>query len=186
VQEVKGSILKARLAFAEQHAGTDGLTRVLAALSDEDRKALRAVSSVGWFPFDLGKRLDDAIVKVLGGGRLEFFERLGAASAETNLTGPHKAYLTPGKPHAFLGYTSKIYDSYYRTGRRVYEKTGDTSAILTTYDAETFSAPDCHTVIGWYRKALEMCGCQKVSVVEEECRARGGAVCRYRLAWSGE
>ena len=184
MQEVKGSVLKARLAFVEQQGGADGLARVLAALPGEDQKTLRAVSSVGWIPFDLGKRLDDAIVKVLGGGRLEFFERLGEASAETNLTGPHKAYLTPGKPHVFLGYTPKIYDSYYRTGRRVYERTGDTSAVLTTHDAETFSAPDCYTVIGWYRKALQMCGCANVSVVEEECRARGGAVCRYRLTWS--
>ncbi|MDH4351699.1 MAG: TIGR02265 family protein [Gemmatimonadota bacterium] len=184
MQEVKGSVLKARLAFVEEHAGADGLARVLASLSEGDRKSLQSVSGVGWFPFALGKRLDDAIVTSIGGGRLEFFERLGEASAETNLRGPHKAYLTPGRPHAFLGFTPKIYDSYYRTGRRVYEKTGETSAVLTTHDAETFSAPDCHTVIGWYRKALEMCGCGNVSVTEEECRARGGAVCRYRLSWN--
>ncbi|MGH7525957.1 MAG: hypothetical protein ACREMX_04570, partial [Gemmatimonadales bacterium] len=38
-----------------------------------------------WYPFDLGKSLDDAIVRVLGGGKTEFFERLGEASAEQNL-----------------------------------------------------------------------------------------------------
>jgi len=184
MQEVKGTVLKARMAFVEQHAGAEGLSRVLSSLSEEDRKTLQTVLGVGWFPFELGKRLDDAIVKVLGGGRLEFFERLGEGSAETNLTGPHKAYLTPGQPHKFLAATPKIYDWYYRTGRRDYEKTGDTSAVLTTHDAETFSVPDCHTVIGWYRKALEMCGCSNVKVTEEECRAQGGAVCRYRLMWT--
>jgi hypothetical protein len=40
------------------------------------------------------------------------------------------------------------------------------------------------TVVGWYRKALEMCGCVAADVVEEECRARGNSVCRYRLTWS--
>jgi len=184
MQEVKGSVLKARMAFVEQHAGSDGLRKVLAALADDDRAALKTVVGVGWYPFDLGKRLDDAIVQVLGGGQIEYFERLGASSAATNLTGPHKAYLTPGDPHAFLRYTPKIYDSYYRTGHRVYEKTGEHSALLTTHDAETFSAADCRTVVGWYRKALEMCGCTRVSVVEEECRARGGRVCRYRLSWT--
>jgi hypothetical protein len=39
-------------------------------------------------------------------------------------------------------------------------------------------------VVGWYRKALEMCGLTGVQVVEEECRAKGGAVCRYRVAWN--
>jgi hypothetical protein len=28
-----------------------------------------------------------------------------------------------------------------------------------------------------------MCGLQGVQVREEECRAKGGAVCRYRLKW---
>ena len=39
------------------------------------------------------------------------------------------------------------------------------------------------TVVGWYRKALEMCGVQRPRVVEEECRATGGKVCRYRVKW---
>jgi len=29
-----------------------------------------------------------------------------------------------------------------------------------------------------------MCGAQSPRIVEEECRAKGGAVCRYRLRWS--
>ena len=56
--------------------------------------------------------------------------------------------------------------------------------MLTTHDAETFSAPDCLTVVGWYRRALAMCGARAPRVVEEECRAKGGSVCRYRLSWS--
>ena len=51
---------------------------------------------------------------------------------------------------------------------------GEAEALLTTHDAETFSAPDCATVVGWYRKALEMVGVESPRVVEEECRARAG------------
>jgi hypothetical protein len=47
-----------------------------------------------------------------------------------------------------------------------------------------FSAPDCLTVVGWYRRALEMCRARSPQVFEEECRAKGGAVGRYRLRWS--
>jgi hypothetical protein len=54
---------------------------------------------------------------------------------------------------------------------------------MTTYEAETFSVPDCLTVAGWYRRALDLCGAQGVSIVEDECRAKGGEVCRYRIAW---
>ena len=56
MQQVKGSVLKARLAFVEEHAGKDGVERVLARLSAEDRAALRNVVAIQWCPFDLGTR----------------------------------------------------------------------------------------------------------------------------------
>ncbi|MEP6571648.1 MAG: TIGR02265 family protein [Gemmatimonadota bacterium] len=184
MQQVKGAVLKSRLAFIEQHAGADGTARVLAALSAEDQREFRMILTVKWYPFELGKRLDDAIVEVLGGGQPTFFIRLGESSAEQNLSTLHRGFLTPGKPHAFLAKAGTIYALYYETGRREYEQLGDKEGVLTTYDAETFSAPDCLTVMGWYRKALEMCGASNVKIQEEECRAKGGAVCRYRVSWS--
>ena len=184
MQQVKGSVLKSRLAFVEQLAGKVGVERVLAGLGPEDQAALRHLVAIQWCPFELGKRLDDAIVQVVGHGRPQFFERLGAASAETNLGTVHRAFLAPGDPHAFLAKAPQIYKLYYDTGRRDYTKAGDKEAVLTTYEAETFSAPDCLTVVGWHRKALEMCGASRVHISEEECRARGGTVCRYRVSWA--
>ena len=184
MQQIKGSVVKSRLAFVEEHSGKDGVQKVLAALPEADRKTLASVITVKWYPLDLGTRLDDAIVRVLGGGKAEFFERLGAASAEKNLATVHKAFVTAGDPHAFLSRTPAIYSMYYEKGRREYRKTGDNSAILTTYDAAVFSTPDCLTIIGWHRRALEMCGATGVKVVEEECRATGGDVCRYKLTWT--
>jgi uncharacterized protein (TIGR02265 family) len=183
MQQIKGSVVKSRLAFVEEHSGPDGVQRVLAALPEADRKALASVITVKWYPLDLGTRLDDAIVRVLGGGKPEFFERLGAASADKNLTTVHKAFIAGGDPQAFLARTPAIYSMYYEKGRREYQKTGDKSAVLTTYDAEVFSAPDCLTIVGWHRRALEMCGATKIRIAESECRSRGAAVCRYELSW---
>lgn len=184
MQKVKGSVLKARLSFVEEQFGAETLQRVLDSLRVEDRKALRTLLPIQWVPFEIGKRLDDAIVEVVGRGNTDFFERLGEASAEKNLAGAHQYFLTPGHPHAFLAKAPQIYRMYYQTGRREYDRTGEKEGVLTTHDAETFSAADCLTVIGWHRRALEMCGASDVEIVEEECRARGGDVCRYRVTWS--
>jgi uncharacterized protein (TIGR02265 family) len=183
MQQVKGSVLRSRLTFVEEHFGADGLRRVLESLSPEDRQTLERMLPSTWLPFDVGKRLDSAIVNVLGGGKHEFFERLGVASAERNLTTVHSSFLTPGDPQAFLAKAPHIYRLYYKTGRREYEPTGEREGVLTTHDAETFSSADCLTVIGWYKRALQYCGATNVKMVEEECRATGGAVCRYRVSW---
>ena len=183
MQQIKGSVVKSRLAFVEENFGKEGVNRVLATLPEPDRKTLASILTVKWYPLDLGTRLDEAIVNALADGKPDFFERLGAASAEKNLTGVHRSFLSVGDPHAFLTRTPAIYSMYYEKGRREYKKTGDRSATLTTYDAETFSAPDCLTIVGWHRRALEMCGAKNARVVEVECRATGGSVCRYQLSW---
>jgi uncharacterized protein (TIGR02265 family) len=183
LQQVKGAVLKSRLAFVEEHFTKEGVQRVLQSLSPDDQRPLRMLFTSNWYPFELGRRLDDAIVQVLGSGRPEFFERLGAASADKNLSSLHAGYLTPGDPHAFLAKAPQIYALYYETGRREYQRTGDTSGVLITHDAEAFSAPDCLTVVGWYRRALELCGASGVQVKEVECRAKGGTVCRYEVSW---
>ena len=86
-------------------------------------------------------------------------------------------------PQAFLARAPMVYAFYYSQGRREYQRTGEREAVLTTIGAESFSTPDCATVVGWHRRALAMCGARNPQVVEEECRARGGATCRYRLSW---
>jgi uncharacterized protein (TIGR02265 family) len=182
-QKIKGSVVRSRLAFVEELAGRQGLEDVLGRLPADDRTVLSSLLATKWYPFELGRRLDDAIVQALGGGKEDFFLRLGEASAEKNLKTVHKDFLVQGDAHAFLARAPMVYSFYYERGRREYRKEGPREALLTTHDAETFSAADCLTVVGWHRKALEMCGVKGARIVEEECRARGGNVCRYRVTW---
>jgi hypothetical protein len=182
---IKGTVLLARRAFAHKHFGKDAWEKVLAVLPAEDQATLRKmILNVGWFPFKLGERLDEAIVGVLAGGDERVFERIGRISAEENLTGAQQQFLVPGDIHAFLRQTPEIYRFYYDNGHRTYEKTGPTSAVLTTFDADTFSHADCLTIIGWHKRALEMCGAQDIKMTEEACRSRGQVHCRYRVEWS--
>lgn len=174
-----------RRAFVFEEFGESGWVRVLESLPGEDREVLAGrMLAASWYPFELNRRLDEAIVAELGGGDVRIFERLGERSATENLTGPHAAFLSPGDPQRFLSLTGQIYRFYYDVGERTYEQTGPTSGVITTRGAETFSETDCLTVIGWYVKALEMCGAREVEMVEETCRARGGEFCRYRLSWT--
>ena len=182
-QQIKGAVLKSRLGFVEDTAGRDGVARVLARMPGDQQRTLRMLFTSNWYPVGLGHALDAAIVAELGQGDEDVFERLGAASADRNLGGVHSGYLAPGEAQVFLAKAPQIYAMYYETGRRTYEQTGPTSGVLTTYDAPDVNANDCRTVVGWYRRTLELCGASSVKVRETECRARGGSVCRYEVAW---
>jgi uncharacterized protein (TIGR02265 family) len=181
---VKGAVLLARSGFVRGRFGDAEWQRVLARTSDSTRRQIgRAILSASWYPFAVSQEVDQAILDVLGRGDRNVFVEMGAWSARENLTGAHRAFLAPGDPQRFLSRTDAVYRSYYDQGHREYEVTGPTSGVLTTYDAETFSAADCLTVVGWYQEALAMCGAQDVEVVETTCRANGAPYCRYELRW---
>lgn len=183
--KIKGIVLRAREEFIKEHFGDEAWLKVLDALPNEDRTSLQEMLlAARWYPFEMGARLDKVIVETLGDGKSRIFEEIGAKSAEKNLTSEHRTFLTPGSPQAFLKKAGIIYNFYYDTGHREYEETGPTSGVLTTYEAETYSVPDCLTVIGWYREALMMCGAKDVRIVENECRAKGGPCCRYTVEWN--
>ena len=182
--QVKGLILHARKDFVIDHFGEDAWKNVLDSLPPFDQKVLvDTIITAKWYPFETGERVDKAIVDVLGKGKASFFEEIGAESARRSLAKEHKLFLTPGDPQAFMKKANSIYKFYYDTGYREYEETGPDSGVMTTYEAETYSALDCLTVIGWYKEALRMCGAKNVRVLEEECRATGGSTCRYRFQW---
>ena len=129
MQQVKGAVLKSRLGFVEEHFGPDAVAKVIASLTPEDRTALRLILPVVWYPFVLGERLDEAIMRVCGKGYARFFERLGEASAERNLGSLHRGFLRQGQPHEFLERSPSIYRTYYETGRREYRRTGPISKM---------------------------------------------------------
>jgi uncharacterized protein (TIGR02265 family) len=109
---------------------------------------------------------------------------MGRASADANLLGPHRPFVKPGDPHFLLSSAPNIYAAYYGVGRRTYERTGETSAVLRTFDAESVTATDCLTVVGWHVRAIELCGGKDPRVVESRCRTRGDPHCEYHCAWT--
>jgi uncharacterized protein (TIGR02265 family) len=182
--KVKGAVLLSRGEFVRSEFGEEAWGRVLEELSPEVREQLEGTLLTStWYPFEISKEMDQAIVDVLGGGDLDIFKRIGAWSARANLTGPHRAFVSAGNPQALLALTDRIYKFYYDTGYREYEETGPDSGIMTTYEADVFSENDCLTVMGWYEEAIRMCGATRVVITEESCRARGDSCCRYRLRW---
>ena len=183
---IKGGVIKSRLEFVRARAGEAGLEAVLARLPREDREVLRGwILPITWYPLDLNLRLDDAIAMVLSpGDRDRVFLEMGRASADSNLGGPQRPYVREGDPHFLLRAAPQIFSAYYRVGRRTYGRTGETSAVLRTYDAENVTRTDCLTVVGWHQRAIELCGGKAVRVAETRCRTRGDPHCEYRCEWA--
>ncbi|HYO51776.1 TIGR02265 family protein [Archangium sp.] len=182
---IKGSVLIARLNLLTKQGGKGRLQEVLQRLPPADRKVLEGViMPIGWYPLELGLRLDVAIADVLSPrDRNKAFIEMGRVSAEDNLNGPHHVFIRKGDPHFLLSHAPEIYRLYYAVGSRSYEKIGPRSAVLRTVGAEGVTEEDCLTIIGWYQRAIEMSGGRDVRIDHARCRARGNGHCEYYCAW---
>jgi uncharacterized protein (TIGR02265 family) len=133
---------------------------------------------------ELNLRLDSALAAVLSPrDRTKAFVDMGRASAEENLKGPHHVFIRPGDPHFLLSHAQEIYRLYYAVGLRSYEKTGARGGVLRTLGAESVTDADCLTIIGWYQRAIELCGGRDVRIEHTKCRARGNDSCEYPCTW---
>ncbi len=181
----KGGVLLARLRWVRDRGGDAAVERVLGMLGAEDQDVLRGqILHVSWYPLDLNLRLDDAIAEVFSpGDKRRVFIDMGRASADINLSGPHKAYVHAGDPQALLRSAPAIYKAYYDVGYRTYERVSDTCAVLRTFEAEDTTPGDCLTVVGWHERAIELCGGKNVKVTETKCRSAGADICEYRCEW---
>jgi hypothetical protein len=181
---IKGVVLESRVAFLEERGGRRLVERVVARLTDEDRRVLSSVLlPVGWYDFEINERLDLAIARELGSGDA-VFKQLGEHSARMNLGSSHRTFVRSYDPHGLLKQSAAILRLYYDTGRRTYEKLGDKKAVLRTYDCKSFSRPDCLTNLGWHEEAIRLCGGRSPRIVEVTCRAQGGAICDYQCEWT--
>lgn len=80
--KIKGTVISARREFVKQHFGEDAWMKVVSAMPPADQVIIKGmILSSAWYPFEIGNRLDKAIVQVLGNGKESFFEELGAESA---------------------------------------------------------------------------------------------------------
>jgi len=180
---IKGSVLKARLAFIEQRLGKAGIARILGRLSTQDRDVLEGILlPAGWYPFETSEHLTSEIAKELGEDD-EVYRELGRTSAEMNLSASQKVYVRERDPQGLLKAAASIYRLYYSSGERTYERRGDRKAVLRTIGSETYSREDCLTIVGWYERAISMCGGKRARVDETKCRARGDDVCEYVCEW---
>ena len=179
---VKGGAMQSRLELVRERGGDAAVERVLARLSDADRKTCSHVLTGAWYPFELNGHLDEAIAAEMDIGERVFL-LMGEKSAMHNLSAAHRVFVAGRDPHGLLRRAAQIYQAYYDTGRREYEKTGEKKAVLRTYESTAFSKHDCLTVVGWHRKAIEMCGGKNVRIAETKCRTSGADFCEYVCEW---
>ncbi|QUV86437.1 hypothetical protein [Chloracidobacterium aggregatum] len=185
--KVQGSLIKSRLLYLQMKHGIATLKRILQSLGEADRAVLTKTVFVGeWYELGLLVRLDAAIVAELGANTPDLLEALGAFSAELNIGGTYES-LVQRDVEGFLQLSAVVSPTFQTFGSARYEpesKTGPVRAgtVCLAYDTPPPSQY-CQSGIGYFRRAVELCGGIQPEVTVTSCRREGAPECRFRICW---
>lgn len=181
---MSGQIFLARLEYLREYHGSEGLQRVLAALTAEDRGRLAGADRGDWYPFAMLMRLDRAIAGALAPGDPAIYDRLGVASSRhrTEWLGEHARLINV---HGFLSRVADEHRRFHTFGRAAYQRTGFTEGEISYSEYPEVDEIWCRASCGYFRGAIEFLTGAPASVQEVQCQCRGDAACLFHMRWMG-
>jgi hypothetical protein len=180
---VKGGLLRARFLFVVLNHGPDSWARIMARLSEEDRRVAGEIAVDNWYPLSTLEQIDRAIAQeIAGGDEKRVFDQLGEFSATSSLSGPYSSLINPDI-HSFLTQSALIHRSYQDFGAAAYESLSETSGLLTIKYETAPPLSFCISGTAYFRHAIELCGARTASVTHTRCCGRGDSVCEFYVTW---
>jgi hypothetical protein len=189
-QVAKGSTLRATLAFVEEVAGADAVTRVLDALPARERKRVREAAPTDEFPFAVWARLSDATEAAIGAVVPDWPERAGAHAIDSYGVQLYGGILRKASPLEFVNQSVSLFRLYYHPGDMKVVEQEDVGerggrVVLRLLGFDHGSSVFCRRQTGGLERALAIAGGERPRVRHVRCGLEGDAFCEWELRWSG-
>jgi uncharacterized protein (TIGR02265 family) len=181
MSRVKGGKISSKLAFVRDQYGERRIAEVLGIMTAGDREAFAMVLDTQWYNIETYDRLVRAICQTVGEGDETIYEKMGAHSAEQAYATTYRVFR--GKDPADL--VKKFLNMHsMRNDPSEIEVTSKESGHCTVKVLKPKSTePLCKMSLGFFARAVELCGGKETRVREARCSARGDQYCQFELTW---
>ncbi|HJZ88739.1 MAG TPA: hypothetical protein VKN99_26390 [Polyangia bacterium] len=109
--------------------------------------------------------------------------RQGRYTCEDQLKWVHRVAMRLLRPSWLIENGVALWDKYCDVGKWEvrWPRPNQAGAILT--EMPLMSESFCVSLVGWFERFYQLCGCRAVRVVHTSCRSRGDEVCRWDGSW---
>lgn len=182
---IKGTVVDDSIRAVKSRLGDQAYRAIVSELEGEARALFEEgfVLASRWYPLDAFAEYLEAAVKVTARGDARVLIKRAEELTERQLTGVYRAFGTMGSPEAVIEQLSAIHRTYYQ-GLVIEGKVlGDAQASVVYRGFEKRHWVLGPTLIGFFRKALEMSGAKEVSAEFATPIEDGKGFCELILRW---
>lgn len=181
--QVRGSVIKGVDQFiADNHKGDYEVWKKK--LPSTTVHLMKTATSSSWYPVVEGLIVPMEIVcDMFYNKDIKGAWKAGRYSAEMALTGIYKVFVMVATPKFMMKRASRIVSTFYDPANIEVVHSTSNSMVLQTSQLFKNEILE-HRMAGWMEKALEICGCNDLSVNITKSIAKGSDVFEVSITWT--
>lgn len=160
--EIKGNSILDALAAIRARAGEQELKKILQGLSSESRALLEApIYPSSWYSLDAFTEFLEVDARETANGNYEVMIKRSEKVIEAQLSGIYKVFVKAGTPGFVINRIAAVHATFFR-GVQIIPEVEEHQAVVKYVGFQKQHRILQYTIIGFFRKALEMCGAKEV------------------------
>jgi hypothetical protein len=188
VARIKGTALVdtiKTLKAIKKRGGQPELERVVGQLGAETRKIFDApVKSWDWYSIDVFAELLEALVRETANGNPEILTERSEQVVDSQLRGVYRIFLKLGSPGYVIKRIAAVHETYFDGIQIIPEVDDSRQASIKYVGFKKRHAILQYTIIGFFRKALELSGAKQVKVNFKVPMSDDAAYSEVAITWA--
>jgi hypothetical protein len=181
--QIKGSAVFDMIRSVKTREGEEGF-RALVSFVDEPFRAmfLGGIFDAAWYPLDAYVAFLAATLKYSGDDEKVLIGRTEAV-IEKQLQGIYRVFVRLRSPESIIKRIVTIHRTYFTGASVGFDLPAPGHAIVKYGGFEKHHRLLEYVIIGFYNKALELCGAKQVQVMVTVPMAKGAGLCELTMTW---
>jgi predicted hydrocarbon binding protein len=183
--EIKGVLLNGWAALLKERYGEEAINAAIIDLSAEDRAQVAKVFlDSSWYPYETLHALRKLTRTMATPADADLSVEIGGFMAKRAFSGVYHSLLAKD-PVKQVEKFSWISEFFFRETRQLKtEVEGKSCIVRYSYEKQaTPTRPICQSMLGFWKKTLEMSGASAVECAHTECVTNGAAACVFKFIW---
>jgi hypothetical protein len=181
---IKGTVVLDTIHAVKEREGEQVLAKIVRLLDDDTRRVFEGeIFTTAWYPLDAFVRFLAVDLQETAGGNERVLIARSEVVVEQELRGIYRVFARLSSAEAVLRRLTGIHQTYFQGVSVDLQTTGSGQAIARYVGFEPQHRLMEYTLIGFYRKTLELSGAKQVSAGFTSSSAQGKGYWELALSW---